>query len=683
MKTLIKVILVSFFLSVSFLLFLVLFSRLYLSQSLILGEKIVSGGTEIYDRTGKVLLYKIGLRRSWVDFEHLPEKVIKATLVAEDIDFYQHKGISLKGILRSIYLNLKTRSLEYGGSTITQQLVRNLFLSQEKSIIRKIKEIILALELEKNYSKNEILTYYLNSIYYGEGNLGIKAAAEYYFDKKIKDLTWSEAVILASIPKAPALYAPLNEENLQRLKTRRDYLLKRLKEIGWIDEKEYQEALKEEIKINKSKYAGMIAPHFVLEVLSELKKMFPKQNLEEMNLKVITTLDLEMQKIAEKVVSKGAEKNKKNYGGANAALMAINPKTGEVLALVGSKDFFDESINGQVNVPFWYRQPGSAFKPISYAALFELGYPEETIVFDVPTDFGNNYKPKNFDQKFKGPVSLKIALAESRNVPSVKVFYLAIPERVIELAKKAGMTYLKDFQYYGLSLALGSAEVRMADLIRFYGALAHDGKLVSQTLILRIIQDRKVIYEYLPQEEQLISSETARILNNILKDIEARRGLYSRSLNLTIFPGYEVAIKTGTTQFYQDAWTFGYTPQIVVGVWAGNTDGRRMNSLGASLVAALPIFHQFLNEVIEKGLITPENFPSPQKRIVNKPMLNGSWISDYGIHNILFYVDRYHPLGPIPSNPYVDPQYSRWETAVQNWFKNYIENLIEDEDILP
>jgi penicillin-binding protein 1C len=647
----IKLFLVFIFLLVSFFVFLFTVQSVYLPSPDLIGEKIVSGGTEIYDRTGKILLYKVGFRRSWVNFEDIPENVIKATLIAEDQDFYSHHGISFKGILRSIYLNIKTKSLEYGGSTITQQLARNLFLTKEKTLLRKINEIILALKLERKYSKNEILTYYLNSIYYGEGNIGIRAAADYYFDKKLKDLTLSEAVILASIPKAPALYAPVSKENIERLKKRRDYLLSRLKEEGWIDEKEYNLALNEEIKIVKTKYAGMIAPHFVIEVLNELKNKFPNLNLEEVNLKVISTLDYDLQKIAEKAVIDGAKRNKEKYGGSNAALMAIDPKTGEVLALVGSKDFFDETIDGQVNVPFRPRQPGSAFKPISYAALFELGYPDKTIVFDVPTDFGN-YRPQNFDKKFKGPVTLRQALAESRNVPSVKVFYLADPERVVDLARKAGISYLKDWQNYGLSLGLGTAEIRMADLIRFYGALANDGKLVSQSLILKIIQDKKIIYEYKPEEKEIVSSETARILNDILKDIEARKGLLQASLPLTIFPGYEVALKTGTTQFYQDAWTFGYTPNIVVGVWAGNTDGRRMNSLGASLVAALPIFHQFLSEAISLGKIQPENFIPPEERIVDKPMLNGSWISPYGIHDILFYVDRKNPLGPIPEDPY-------------------------------
>jgi 1A family penicillin-binding protein len=659
----IKLFFVFILLLVSFFVFLF---TVHLPSPDLIGEKIVSGGTEIYDRTGKILLYKVGFRRSWVNFEDIPENVIKATLIAEDQDFYSHHGISFKGILRSIYLNIKTKSFEYGGSTITQQLARNLFLSKEKTLTRKINEIILALKLERKYSKNEILTYYLNSIYYGKGNIGIRAAADYYFDKKLKDLTLSEAVILAAIPKAPALYAPVSKENIERLKKRRDYILLRLKEEGLIDEKEYNLALNEEIKIAKTKYAGMIAPHFVIEVLNELKNKFPNLNLEEVNLKVISTLDYDLQKIAEKAVIDGAKRNKEKYGGSNAALMAIDPKTGEVLALVGSKDFFDETIDGQVNVPFRPRQPGSSFKPISYAALFELGYPDKTIVFDVPTDFGN-YRPQNFDKKFKGPVTLRQALAESRNVPSVKVFYLAGPERVVDLARKAGISYLKDWQNYGLSLSLGTAEIKMADLIRFYGALANDGKLVSQSLILRIIQDKKIIYEYKPEEKEIVSSQTARILNDILKDIEARKGLFSASLNLTIFPGYEVALKTGTTQFYQDAWAFGYTPNIVVGVWAGNTDGRRMNSLGASLVAALPIFHQFLSEAISSGKIQPEKFIPPEERIVDKPMLNGSWISSYGIHNILFYVDRKNPLGPIPEAPSLDHQYFLWEEGVRKW----------------
>lgn len=678
---LIKLSLLLIFLFLTFILFLAIIQNIYLPSPNILGEKMLGSGVEIYDRQGQIILYKIGTRRSWVKYKDIPPKIIQATLTAEDVDFFKHKGISFKGIFRSIYLNLKSRSFEYGGSTITQQLVRNIFLTKEKTIMRKINEIILALKIEKKYSKEEIITYYLNSIYYGQGNLGIKAAANYYFDKKLKDLSLAEIAALVSLPKSPSLYIPTSKENIKRLKKRRDYILKRMKDYGWISQIEYQNAINEEIKISPPKYSELTAPHFVMEVINQLKKMFPNNNLEELEIKVITTLDYRLQKIAEKAVVEGAKNNEKKYNGSNAALMAINPKNGEVLALVGSKDFYDKSIDGQVNVPFRRRQVGSAFKPISYAALFELGYPEETIIFDVATNFGG-YQPKNFDKSFKGPVTLKQALAESRNIPAVKVFYLAIPERVVELTKKIGIDYLDNWKNYGLSMALGTAEIKMSDIIKFYGVLANEGKLVDQSLILKIIQDKKIIYEYKPKEEQIISPQTARIVNNILKDINARQGLFTASLRLTIFPGYEVALKTGTTQFYQDAWAFGYNPNIVVGVWAGNTSGKRMNSLGASLVAALPIFHQFLTEAINNNFLLKENFNPPEKRIVDKPMLNSQWLINNNVHSILYYVKREDPLGPPPENPYSDPQFIHWERAVQNWFMTSGKLLPENKDIL-
>ena len=673
MKFFLKLFLFFFFLFSSVLLFTYFYFSRNLPEPTILGQKIISGGVEIYDRTETVLLYKIGFRRKWVDYNDIPDKVIKSFLVAEDIEFFKHKGMSLRGILRSIYLNLKRGELAYGGSTITQQLARNLFLTSEKTLTRKIKEVILAWKIEKKYSKEEILTFYLNSIYLGEGNIGIGAASEYYFDKKIQRVSWSEAAILASIARTPSLYAPTSLENIKRLKERRDFILKKLYENNYFSFTEYERALKEEIPLIKGKYTGITAPHFVMKVIDILKEKFPNKNLEEFNLKVVTTLDLRLQKIAEEVIQKKVKENKEKYESTNGALMTIDPKTGEVLSLVGSKDFFDESIDGQVNIPFRKRQPGSTIKPLVYSALFELGYPDKTIIFDVPTNFGN-YKPQNFDSKFKGPVSLRQALAESRNVPSVKVFYLAIPERVINLAKKSEMDYLDDWKKYGLSFGLGSAEVKMADLIRFYGALANDGILVSQTLILKIIQNEKIIYEYFPQEKRIISSETAKLVTDILKDKEARRGLFQRNFYLTDFGSYEVALKTGTTQFYQDAWTFGYTKDLVVGVWTGNTNGQRLKSQAASIVAALPIFHDFLQELIDEGILPENKFDPPEKREVNKPMLNGQWITPYGIHDILFYVNRNDPLGPIPSDPYQDPQFLLWEKGVQDWLKSFGEN---------
>jgi penicillin-binding protein 1C len=642
----------------------------------IITQKIRVGGLEIYDRTGQYLLYQTGFRQKWLSYEEIPQKVILATLAAEDIEFFKHHGISWRGILRSLWLNLKTKSLSYGGSTITQQLVRNIFLSQEKSLWRKLKEIVLALEIERKYSKEEILTYYLNIIYYGLGNIGVEAASEFYFGKRAQDLDWSEASVLASIPKSPGSYAPLNEENLKRLKIRRDYIIDRLVSFGYLDKNEAKKIKEQKIKISRSVFGNLsIAPHFVQEVLSELKNMYPNQEIETLGLKVITTLNFDLQKKAEKIVWQRALENEKKYGGKNAALMAIDPLTGEVLALVGSKDFFDEKIDGQVNVPFWFRQPGSAFKPLVYASLFELGYPDETIVFDVPTNFGTEkekYEPKNFDEKFRGPLSLRIALAQSINVPSIKVFYLAFPERVVDLARKSGMSYLRDWNYYGLSLGIGTAEVRMADLIRFYGALANDGILVSQSLIKEIINmDGKIVFRYKPKEERILSENAARLVTDILKDVEARKGLFQSSLYLTIFPDYEIALKTGTTQLFRDAWTFGYARNFVVGVWAGNTDGTPMQPGGVSIVAALPIFHDFMLEAIKMGLVSQEKFTPPIKSKIEKPMLNGQFLTPYGIHDILFYVDRNNPLSPeIPGYQSKDPMFWKWEEGVRNWLTN-------------
>jgi penicillin-binding protein 1A len=299
MKSFFKLLFFFFFVFSSLLLILYFYFSKDLPEPSILGQKIVSGGVEIYDRTETVLLYKIGFRRKWVDYNEIPDKVIKSFLVAEDVEFFKHKGVSLRGIIRSIYLNLKKGEFSYGGSTITQQLARNLFLTKEKTLGRKIREIILAWKIEKKYSKEEILTFYLNSIYLGEGNIGIGAASEYYFDKKIQRVSWSEAAILASIARAPALYAPTSQENLKRLKERRDFILKKLYESGFLSSIEYEKALKEEIPLVKGKYAGIIAPHFVMEVINVLKEKFPNKNLEELNLKVVTTLDLRLQKIAE------------------------------------------------------------------------------------------------------------------------------------------------------------------------------------------------------------------------------------------------------------------------------------------------------------------------------------------------------------------------------------------------
>jgi penicillin-binding protein 1C len=641
------------------------------SPDIVVG-KALGGSTQIYDRTGNILLYEIGIRRYWVDYKDIPLNIIYSVLAAEDDSFFQHYGVSLKGILRAIWLDIKTGSLEYGGSTITQQLVRNLFLGNEKTLSRKFKEIILALEFERKFSKEQILTYYLNTINFGYGNIGVKAAADFYFNKDLKDIDWNEAVILASIPKSPKYYAPVSEENIKRLENRKKFILNRLKELGWISDEDYKTALNEEIKLCEKKYYKIAAPHFVLEVKKILEENYPDINLETAGWKVITTLNYDYQKIAEEAVKTGVERNKKLYQGNNASLLMMDSNTGEILAMVGSYDFNNKEIQGQVNMTTWPRQLGSAFKPFSYVTLFQLGYPIETIVFDVKTNFGtdkNPYIPQNFDKKFRGPVNLRTALAQSLNVPSIKVFYLAGPERVIENARKFGITTLKDYKNYGLSLGVGTAEIRMIDAVRAYSVFSNDGELVTQSLILKIIDSNgKVIYKYKPSKIKVIDSQPVRMLNSILKDVEARKGLFGSNLNLTYIEGYDIALKTGTSDYFRDAWAFGYTPNFVVAVWAGNTDGTPMKA-GVSIVAALPIWHSFVSQIIKDYPNTKFVDPIPVK--VDKPMLNGEWQTPYGIHDILFYVDRNNPLGPIPQNPYKDPQYLNWEIGVENWLNSY------------
>lgn len=635
----------------------------------VLGQRIAGGGTQLYDRAGKILLFEVGTRRSWVDYANIPERAILATLAAEDAGFFYHRGVSPRGIVRAIWLNLRSGSVGYGGSTITQQLARNLFLDNRKSVSRKVREVLLAVDLERRYSKEEILTFYLNTINFGEGNYGLKTAANFYLGKELKDLTWAEMASLISIPRSPLYYAPTKKENLNRLIARRNQILGNLRQLGWINEQTEQRALAEQFQLTGKRYARIAAPHFVLEVRTILQHMFPGRDLDRAGLTVVTTLDFSLQQIAEQAVSRGAAENEKRYGGRNASLLAVDARTGEIIAMVGSRDFSDSSIDGQVNMTIWPRQPGSAFKPFSYLTLFQLGYPLETILFDLPTNFGTPaqpYRPGNFDQRFLGPISLTRALAESRNVPAVKVFYLAGTNRVIANAQRAGITTLSDSAYYGLSLGLGTAELRMLDLVRAYGTLANDGELISQTFIRQITDATgKVLYRYQPTRARVIDSQSVRMVNTILKDPDARRGLFASSLRLTRVDDREIAIKTGTSQEYRDAWVFGYTPTHVVAVWSGNSDGRPMRPGGASLVAALPIWHEFTVAALRDA---PRlDFPLPLPRQITKPLLNGQWRSAEGVHDVLYYVDRSNPTGSAPNDPSDDPQFNAWEESVQAW----------------
>lgn len=650
----------------------------------------ISQSTKIYDRTGQVLLYEIHgeEKRTVIPFEEIPDYVKKATLAAEDQKFYQHKAFDWRAMLRALMVNIIKGKIVQGGSTITQQLAKNAFLTPERTFSRKIKELILAYWIEQRYSKDEILNLYLNQISYGANAYGIEAASQTYFGKPAKDLSLAEAAYLAALPKAPSYYSPWGP-HLDELEQRKNYILEQMFELGFIDQEEKQRAQNTKPKFVSQTIGSIKAPHFVMMVKDYLSNKYGEDVLEKGGLKVITTLDWSLQEIAETVVKEGAERNTQLYQGKNAALVAQDAKTGQILALVGSKDYFDIENEGNFNVAAQgLRQPGSAFKPFAYITAFKKGYTPQTVVFDLPTefslyrnicpidhiDFSNRnplcFHPENFDQNFRGPVSLKTALAQSINVPSVKVLYLAGLNDTLKTAQDFGITTLTDPSRYGLSLVLGGGEVKLIDMVEAYSVFAQDGIKHRQSFILEVKDSQgKILEKYIDLATQVIEPQYARLINDVLSDVDARSGLFQSSLNLTIFPDREVALKTGTTNDYKDAWTIGYTPSLVVGVWAGNNNNTPMQKQAGSILAAIPIWHAFMEKALINQPIELFNKPDslPQQ---NKPMLNGEYLINNEAHNILYYVNKDDPLGPPPINPESDPQFLNWELPVRLWIKN-------------
>lgn len=697
-------------------------------------RKIIQS-TKIYDNESKNLLYEIHgeEKRTVLASGDIPKIVKDATIVAEDAEFYSHSGINFRGILRAILTDIKIRdkkTLE-GGSSITQQLIKNAYLSPEKTFSRKIKELILAISLERKYSKDEILNFYLNQIPYGSNSYGIEAAAETYFNKSAKELNLAEAVYLTSLPKAPSYYSPYGNHG-DELKTRANYILDRLYNLKYISEKDYEGAKKTTVDFVAQK-TGIIAPHFVMFIREYLNEKYGEDFVEKGGLKVITTLNLKLQNIAEEVIKEGAIRNE-IYNAKNAALTAINPKTGEILAMVGSKNYFGEpeptncepgkscQFEPNVNVATRLRQPGSSFKPFVYATAITNGYTPQTVVWDIPTEFNSLcswnglaepgidqetcYSPKNYDGKFRGPVTLKQALANSLNVPSVKILYLAGINNSINTAENLGITTLKDRSRYGLSLVLGSAEVKLLEMVSAYGVFASDGIRRESTGILKIEDGNgQILEEYKAQEQKVLDEQTARVINEILSDNNARAplfGLYS-PLSLSEIPA---AAKTGTTQDpnddtkAKDAWIIGYTPSIVAGVWVGNNNNTPIEKGGAGVAAAGPIWHDFMIAALKDKPI--ETFNEPLPIISEKPILNGQYQisvklkinknngllvtektplelieekSFMEIHEILYWLNKEDPQGPVSENPQTDSQFKNWEASLANWLKNNYTNI--------
>lgn len=573
--------------------------------------------TKIYDRTGEHLLYEIygEEKREVVPLDQISQSLKEAIIATEDADFYHHHGIDPKGILRSLLINVRSLSPLQGGSTLTQQLVRTSFLSRTKTVERKVKEIILTLELERRYSKDQILEFYLNQIPLGSNAYGVSEGSKLLFGKEPSALTLEESATIAALIKAPSYFSPFGPHRAGLLE-RKNYVLDRMQETGYIT-KEDAAAAKEEQIVFLDPSENITAPHFTLGVVAELSERYGEEYLRENGLRVKTTLDWDLQQGAEKTVAEFSKANV-SYEAHNAALVAIDPKTGEILAMIGSKDWFGDeepagcipgstcSFDPKLNVATASpgRQPGSAFKPFVYATAFTKGSTDSTVVVDEPTNFGvwggEPYAPQNYDGKFRGPVSLRQALAQSLNVPAVKVLNdLAGLEDSINLAKAMGITTLNQGpSFYGLALVLGGGEVKLLDMVSAYGVFANEGKRAPAFDILEVQDSKgKILESRKNTSVTVLPSLVATEISDILADNEARTPIFGARSPL-YFPNERVSVKTGTTQDYKDGWIIGYTNDVAAGVWVGNNNGQLMKKEPGSVVAG-PMWHQFMEFAIQ------------------------------------------------------------------------------------
>ncbi len=648
-----------------------------------LSTREIAESTKIYDRTGTVLLYEIhgDEKRTIISFDQIPDIVKQATLAAEDLGFYTEPAFDWKAIGRAIITNIKKREFSQGGSTITQQLVKNVFLTSEKTITRKIKELVLAVQLESKYNKDDILGLYLNQIPYGSNAYGIEAASQTYFSISARDLTLEKAATLAALLKAPSYYSPWGTHTKELL-NRKNYVLNRMEEAGYISKKQNEQSQKKELVFSPPSLGLIKAPHFSLAVKDYLINRYGEYTVTHGGLNVITTLDMKLQGFAEEAVHAGALRNNELYGSKNAALVAQDPKTGQILALVGSYDYFDIKNDGNFNVATQgLRQPGSALKPFVYMTAFQKGYSPKTILYDVSTEFDtrndleHSYRPENFDGAVHGPIAMENALARSLNIPAVKTLYLAGFDNVLNNLHAFGITTLNERWRYGLSLTLGGGEVHLIDLVNAYSTLSQEGIHHTQTLVLKISDNNhNTLEEYHDDTNRVIDPQFPRLITNILSDPELRAPIFGSTLSLTIFPNREVALKTGTSEDHRDAWTVGYTPSLAVGVWAGNNDNTPMIRQGSSILAAVPIWHAFLDKALslyqEEVFVRPDTISLPTKPMLNgeaeyTPIINGKKYPQ--LHSILYYIDKNNPLGDIPNNPENDSQFNQWERGVLNW----------------
>lgn len=650
----------------------------------------VANSTKIFDRTGKVLLYNIhqDIRRTEVAPSEISEYIKQAHVAVEDAHFYSHNGIRPTSIIRAVIENLLPGGSSSGGSTITQQVIKNALLSRERALTRKIKEWILALKLEQLITKEQILTIYLNESPYGGTIYGVEEASRAYFKKSALEVNLVEAAYLAAMPQRPSYFSPYGK-NRDALEERKNFVLRRMYEVGFITETEAKEAQETKIEFQSIAEGSGKALHFVFYIREYLEEKYGVEALEQEGLQVVTTLDYALQKQLEESLKAYVLKSVPETNMSNASLVALDPRTGQILSLIGSRDYFDEKIDGKVNVAVQGRQPGSAIKPIVYASLFEKGYTPETVVFDLPTEFntycdevGNPpvgkdksecYMPDNYDNEFRGPISFRHALAQSLNIPAVKALYLTGLDDAISLATRMGIRGLNDRNRLGLTLVLGGGEVSLLDLVSAYGVFATEGIQHTPTGILKVIKkDGTVLEEYKESGERVLSENTTREISSILSDAQARVPAFALSSPIN-YTNRQVAAKTGTTQNYRDVWTVGYTPSLVIGLWGGNNDNTPMIKKTSGYILA-PLWR----EAMDIGLASSTEIENFTPYVVasstenTKPILQGIWCgkTESGapiVHDILHWVQKRDPLGPYPNNPESDPQYFHWEYPLTAW----------------
>jgi 1A family penicillin-binding protein len=572
--------------------------------------------TLIYDRNGK-LLYNIYDKKnqSFIPLASIPKYMQEATISIEDKSFYQHGAVDFKGIARAAFSIIVHRQVQ-GGSTLTQQLVKNSLLTQEQTILRKIKEVVLAFATEAIYSKSQILEMYLNQTPYGGTAYGIEAASEYYFGKHAKDLDLAESAMLAGLPQAPTEFSPFGAHP-EEGRDRQIEVLAAMQDQGYITKDQEQKAEKEVLKYKK--FTNEIeAPHFVLYVKDLLIAKYGEKTVEEGGLKVITSLDLNMQNYAQSAVADEVDKLPEYYHVTNGSALITQPGTGEILAMVGSKDYFDPKIAGNVNVTTSLRQPGSSIKPINYAVGLLHGYNAATTFIDQPICFpnqgGKDYCPLNYDLKWHGLVQMRYALGNSLNIPAVKMLELNGVNAMVATASAMGITTFTQPERYGLSLTLGGAEVKMVDMATAFGVFANSGYRVDLQPILKVTDKTgKVLEKYTPPlspifGKKVLPDGVAFIISDILADNNARLLEFGDNSELKI-PGQTVSVKTGTTNDFRDNWTIGYTPSFLVASWVGNDDNTPMSGLASGITGAAPIWNDIMSHLL-KGR-SPEPLSRP------------------------------------------------------------------------